>query len=113
MKSLEIINMWFNVFDQYPMLRHVIWKTLISSSYMIACPPVRGDNPRALAMGLSSVQADKIWYNFFIPPSPVKTLLSLKYFVIKFVISGQGDIIGMNLNLLDLIMEHGCAFTSV
>ena len=31
----------------------------ISSSYTMACPPVRGDNPRALASGLSYVQVDK------------------------------------------------------
>ena len=31
----------------------------ISNSYTMACPPVRGDNPRALASGLSYVQVDK------------------------------------------------------
>ena len=31
----------------------------ISSSYTMGCPPVRGDNPRALASGLSYVQVDK------------------------------------------------------
>ena len=31
----------------------------ISNSYTIGCPPVRGDNPRALASGLSYVQVDK------------------------------------------------------
>ena len=30
---------------------------LICNSYTIGCPPVRGDNPRALASGLSNVQA--------------------------------------------------------
>ena len=30
-----------------------------SSSYTMGCPPVRGDNPRALASGLSYVQVDK------------------------------------------------------
>ena len=28
------------------------------------CPPVLGDNPRALASGLSPVQVDKPWYNY-------------------------------------------------
>ena len=32
---------------------------LISNSYTMGCPPVRGDNPRALASGLSYVQVDK------------------------------------------------------
>ena len=38
------------------------------TSYTMGCPPVRGDNPRALASGLSYVQVDK-WYNYFIPPT--------------------------------------------
>ena len=32
---------------------------LICNSYTMGCPPVRGDNPRALASGLSYVQVDK------------------------------------------------------
>ena len=31
----------------------------ICNSYTVGCPPVRGDNPRALASGLSYVQVDK------------------------------------------------------
>ena len=31
----------------------------IRNSYTMACPPVRGDNPRALASGLSCVRVDK------------------------------------------------------
>ena len=31
----------------------------LSNSYTIGCPPVHGDNPRALASGLSYVQVDK------------------------------------------------------
>ena len=42
----------------------------LSNSYTAVCPPVRGDNPRALASGLAPVQADKPFYNYFIPPSP-------------------------------------------
>ena len=33
--------------------------TRFSNSYTMGCPPVRGDNPRALASGLSYVQVDK------------------------------------------------------
>ena len=32
---------------------------LVCNSYTMGCPPVRGDNPRALASGLSYVQVDK------------------------------------------------------
>ena len=31
----------------------------ISNSYTMGCPPVRGDNSRVLASGLSYVQVDK------------------------------------------------------
>ena len=31
----------------------------LSNSYTMGCPPVLGDNPRALASGLSYVQVDK------------------------------------------------------
>ena len=33
--------------------------TRLSNSYSMGCPPVRGDNPRALASGLSYIQVDK------------------------------------------------------
>ena len=36
----------------------VVKRVPISNSYTMGCPPVRGDNPRALASGLSYVQAD-------------------------------------------------------
>ena len=36
---------------------------LLRNSYTMGCPPVRGDNPRALASGLSYVQVDNPWYN--------------------------------------------------
>ena len=55
----------------------------------MVCPPLGGDNSRVLAIGLSRVQADKTGYNYFIPPSSVLTLLSMKYFVLKFAISGK------------------------
>ena len=43
----------------------------LSNSYTMGCPPVRGDNPQALAGGLSYVQADNPWFNYFIPPTSV------------------------------------------
>ena len=36
-----------------------IFMMRISDSYTMGCPPVRGDNSRALASGLSYVQVDK------------------------------------------------------
>ena len=51
----------------------------------MGCPPVRGDNPRALASGLSYVQVDNPWYNYFMPPTSVYTLYIVKYFVLKLV----------------------------
>ena len=37
----------------------LLFLLLLSNSYTMGCPPVRGDNPRALASGLSYVQVDK------------------------------------------------------
>ena len=52
-------------------------------------PPVRGDNPRAFASGLSPAQVDKPWYNYFISLSWVYTFHITKHFVLKFAFSGQ------------------------
>ena len=54
----------------------------------MVCPPVRED-PRALASGLFPVQADKPWYNYYIPPALVLTFFIMKYFTLKFAISGK------------------------
>ena len=42
-RGLHVVNPWYH----------------IRNSNIIVCPPVRGDNPRALASGLSNVQVDK------------------------------------------------------
>ena len=44
-----------------------------SNSYAMGCPPVPGDNPRALASGLSNEQADK----HGIPPTSAFCLFDL------------------------------------
>ena len=38
---------------------HLRKPRVLSNIYTMDCPPVRGDNPRALASGLSYVQVDK------------------------------------------------------
>ena len=55
-------NVWMIL--EYPRTSNVAMVSfftlaLISNSYTMGCPPVRGDNPRALASGLSYVQVDK------------------------------------------------------
>ena len=62
------------------------------NSYTIVCPPVRGDNPRAVASGFSAVQVDKPWYKYFIPLSSVHVMLSVKYIVLKIANSDSGII---------------------
>ena len=48
------------MYHNYLMLLHVAFqKGPICNSYTMGCPPVRRDNPRALASGLSYVQMDK------------------------------------------------------
>ena len=41
----------------------------LRNSYTMGCPPVRGDNPRALASGLSYVQVDKHGITIILPTS--------------------------------------------
>ena len=36
-----------------------VYTEKLCNSYTMGCPPVRGDNPQALASGLSYVQVDK------------------------------------------------------
>ena len=42
-----------------------VQNTRLSNSYTMGCPPVRGDNPRALASGLSYVQVAKHGISFY------------------------------------------------
>ena len=42
---------------RYPVLSVLL--KLLCNSFNMGCPPVRVDNPRALASGLSNVQVDK------------------------------------------------------
>ena len=72
----------------------------------MVCPPVRGDNPRALASRLSLVQADKLWYNYIIPPSSVQTLLSVNFFMLVFAFSGKGCVISNNLRPHNLLIPY-------
>ena len=48
---------------------HNLTENLVCNSHTSVCPPVQGDNPQALGSDLSPAQADKLCYNYFIPPS--------------------------------------------
>ena len=51
------------------------------NSYTMGCPPVRRDNPQALASGLSCVQVDKHGITiYFITPTSLQTLHIMRYF---------------------------------
>ena len=72
-KNTNKANEWaLKVYEQWASFRRDQMDTLLSdvtlplhltdgtsNSYTMGCPPVRGDNPRALASGLSYVQVDK------------------------------------------------------
>ena len=53
---VQEIFYWLGKSSQQDM-KHFI--ATVRNSYTMGCPPVRGDNPRALASGLSYVQVDK------------------------------------------------------
>ena len=46
-----------NLIEKHLFEQNFVW--CLSNSYTMACPPVSGDNQRALASGLSYVQVDK------------------------------------------------------
>ena len=54
-------GMIVEVFNHHPLSTKMDQKRCknVSNSYTMGCPPVRGDNPRALVSGLSYVQVDK------------------------------------------------------
>ena len=56
----------------------------LSNSYTMGCPPVRRDNPRALASGLSHVRVDKHGITILYHLHQGRTCIS-RYFVIKLV----------------------------
>ena len=56
-QRVKIIIGWYKSFESP--LNYQIYSIKLSNSYIMGCPPVRGDNPRALASGLSYVQVDK------------------------------------------------------
>ena len=48
----------------------------LRNSYTMGCPPVHGDNPRALASGLSYVQVDKHGKTFLYHLNPCRPCTS-------------------------------------
>ena len=69
---------------QFVFINLYVYK-VICNSYTMGCPPVRGDNPRALASELSYVHGGQTWYNYFMLPTSVKTLHIKRYFVLNLV----------------------------
>ena len=53
-----LVNLFVSVLD-FLSIKIPVSSSLGNSQYTMSCPPVRGDNLRALASGLSYVQVDK------------------------------------------------------
>ena len=86
--SLSYVSVWVlndQLLIHYRIILGFPSKTTSRNSYTMGCPHVRGDNPRALASGLSYVQVDNPWYNYFIPPTSVYTLHITRYSMLKLV----------------------------
>ena len=71
------------------------------------------DNALAKARGLSPrTGGQTTWYNYYIPPSSEKTLLSLKYFMLKFVVSDEGGILyTQSTYIVTRTSEQGFTYT--
>ena len=66
----------------------------------MACPPVRGDNPRALASGLSPSTSGQTWYNYF---NTTYISVDLAYHEIFRATVGKG---GINIHILVPSYRH-------
>ena len=53
------LGLWLREIPFLACLYEVIAVAVFSNSYTMGCPSVHGDNPQALASGLSYVQVDK------------------------------------------------------
>ena len=61
MADLHSALIWVQMFAKVSSRRQklLLVRKELNKSYTMGCPPVRGDNPRAIASGLSYVQVDK------------------------------------------------------
>ena len=57
--AIDIMQFFGFVLLSRKSIYHCMWSATVSHSFTMGCPPVCGDNPRALASGLSNVQVDK------------------------------------------------------
>ena len=71
--SLSPLHIWASTWDfgtyRVPLINALAaYSPELRTSYTMGCPSVREDNPlAAVASGLSYVQADNPWYNYFTP----------------------------------------------
>ena len=74
----------------YPFISYTIE---LVNSYTMDCPPVRGDNPRALASGLPSIQAKKHMVYLFHTILIIVNHVRCEIFLAKAVFGKNGIII--------------------
>ena len=74
----------FNLLRPKPTCSETIAR-ILSKSYTMGCPPVCGDNPQALASGLSNVQVDKHGVIILYHLHQCRTLHIARYFVLMLV----------------------------
>ena len=72
----------------------------------MVCPPVRGDNPLALASGLSPIQADKPTCNYYISLSSVLTLLCTKILLLYIILINVDLALYKNISII--YQSHQC-----
>ena len=81
-------NLWYCAYCKRHRTLTALKRQRIQLSFTIVSRPGRGDNPRALASGLSHVQVDKPWHEYLIPPTSLRTL-HLLIEMVKVVKSNQ------------------------
>ena len=74
----------------------------------MVCPPVQGDNPRAVASGLSLVQADKPWYNYYMQDSEEANRLMKSFSLLSRKIQKYVE----NVHLIQSVTKYLCQTNS-
>ena len=57
--AMDLMHLFGFILLPRKSIYNCMWSATVCNSYLMGCPHVHGDNPRALASGLPYVQVDK------------------------------------------------------
>ena len=79
---------------------------IIRNSYTIGCPPIRGDNPLALASGLSFVQVDNHGITILYPLHQCRSCTIARFNFVHFTADVNVHLLNFRRSFLYFTCEH-------